>query len=65
MFLVKVMKEGGLPSAAVEDSLDKCVDVAKVFVDADVLKDWERISVELKTKMKWSDGNTTITITGK
>ena len=65
MFLLMVKRENGLPSADVEETLEKCVESARVSLEASQLKDWEKIKKELSVRRKWSDGSTTITITGK
>jgi hypothetical protein len=65
MFLIKVDTEGGVPTAYVEDTLEKCVELAKYSLDEYQVKNWDKISKDLSVRRKWTDGTTTITITGK
>ena len=65
MFLLKVFRKGGVPSAEIEETLEKCVEGAKYNLEESQLKEWDKIKKELTLHRKWSDGTTTITITGK
>ena len=65
MFLLKVYKKDGIPSASVEDSIENCVELAKYSLDESQVKDWDKIRKELSVRRKWTDGKTTISITGK
>lgn len=65
MFLLKVETKGGVPTADVEDTVEKCVELAKYSLDESQVKNWDKIRKELSVRRKWTDGNTTISITGK
>ena len=65
MFLLKVDTKGGVPTADVEETVEKCVELAKYSLDESQVKNWDKIRKELSVRRKWTDGKTTISITGK
>ena len=63
MFMMKIIRKGGLPAIDMDDTLAASINSVKENLDDDELPKWESIKKDLETKKKWSDEKTTITIT--
>lgn len=64
VFVLKIDRKDGIPSFAVEATVEGCVDVARSLVEGHA-DDWDAIKKDLSVRRKWTDGLTTISIAGK
>ena len=65
MFVLEIVKKGSIPSISVESTIDDCIALAKSLCDNEILTRWEEVGRCLKERTRWTDGTTTIKITGK
>lgn len=64
MFLLKVNREGGVPSAESADTLDGAIELARQNLESPMSdEDWGKVKAELKSRRRWSDKESGVTMT--